>query len=354
MTQTVESHAATRRRSIGVTPSRVDPAKPFAPGQELERFGHWVGEPIWAPPMGTSREMAETMLRCSRPFSTREARWATVVEHHRSEFTQVREIDLERASIRLPQGKFFVSVTDQANFNTIEEEIPACVQTRLDEFLEGPGRRRGVKVSYLKPLCVELGDEMILTTRKDLMKAIRRIEDEVFEEYRSLAVLWRLRDALLAAVNVGLAAPRVAVEYVHRRRQKAIDAYHARLEFKRRKTALRAAQTYRKYRTSPCTFGDMLALTNPLKQADVIEQYGVENELSREKRNHLLRVAAGSAPWFVTLSLVAVEIAKLSLLATSSVAACDPVFVAEMPEAPGVLLKIGHFDEVGGVMHIEI
>ena len=28
---------------------------------------------------------------------------------------------------------------------------------------------------------------------------------------------------------------------------------------------------------------------------------------------------------------------------------CDPAFVAEMPDNPGVLLKIGHFDEVGGV-----
>jgi hypothetical protein len=33
---------------------------------------------------------------------------------------------------------------------------------------------------------------------------------------------------------------------------------------------------------------------------------------------------------------------------------CDPAFVAELPEKPGVLLKIGHFDEVGGVTHVEI
>jgi len=33
---------------------------------------------------------------------------------------------------------------------------------------------------------------------------------------------------------------------------------------------------------------------------------------------------------------------------------CDPAFVAEMPGEPGVLLKIGHFDEVAGVTHVEI
>ena len=32
----------------------------------------------------------------------------------------------------------------------------------------------------------------------------------------------------------------------------------------------------------------------------------------------------------------------------------DPVFVADMPGRPGVLLKIGHFDEVAGVTHVEI
>ncbi len=45
---------------------------------------------------------------------------------------------------------------------------------------------------------------------------------------------------------------------------------------------------------------------------------------------------------------------SLSVTAASSVMVCDPAFVAEMPGSPGVLLTIGHFDEVGGVTHIEI
>jgi len=32
----------------------------------------------------------------------------------------------------------------------------------------------------------------------------------------------------------------------------------------------------------------------------------------------------------------------------------DPAFVAEMPRAKGKLMKIGHFDEVDGLMHVEI
>jgi hypothetical protein len=32
---------------------------------------------------------------------------------------------------------------------------------------------------------------------------------------------------------------------------------------------------------------------------------------------------------------------------------CDPAFVAEMPGSR-VVLKIGHFDEVAGVTHVEI
>jgi hypothetical protein len=32
----------------------------------------------------------------------------------------------------------------------------------------------------------------------------------------------------------------------------------------------------------------------------------------------------------------------------------DPSFVAEMPGSRGVVVKIGHFDEVDGVTHVEI
>ena len=38
----------------------------------------------------------------------------------------------------------------------------------------------------------------------------------------------------------------------------------------------------------------------------------------------------------------------------ASVVVCDPAFVAEIPDRKGVLYKIGHFDEVDGVMHVEI
>jgi hypothetical protein len=96
-----------------VFPSVVDPAtaEPFTLEQELKPFGAWVGEPIWVPPKDASKELAETMLRETRPFASRQKRWAAVERKHRSDFTQVREIDLFQASIRLPKGRFFVTVT---------------------------------------------------------------------------------------------------------------------------------------------------------------------------------------------------------------------------------------------------
>jgi hypothetical protein len=33
---------------------------------------------------------------------------------------------------------------------------------------------------------------------------------------------------------------------------------------------------------------------------------------------------------------------------------CDPAFVAEMPSTGRVIMKIGHFDEVGGITYVEI
>jgi len=89
-----------------VSPSIVDPtiAEPFTLEQELEPFGAWVGEPIWVPPKDASKTLAETMLRESRPFASNEKRWAAVVKKHRADFTQVRELDLFRASIRRPKA----------------------------------------------------------------------------------------------------------------------------------------------------------------------------------------------------------------------------------------------------------
>jgi hypothetical protein len=116
-----------------------------------------------------------------------------------------------------------------------------------------------------------------------------------------------------------------------------------------------SARAYRKCRTGGCTFDEMLELNSPLRRTDVIDQYCIEHELSSGKRAQLLRMAAGTVPWFVALSLTASYLSTLVLtVATPPVVVCDPAFVAEMPGSRGVLLKIGHFDEVGGVMHVEI
>lgn len=349
-----EAQPRTARR---VSPSVVDPAtaEPFTLEQELQPFGAWVGDPIWVPPKDASKTLAETMYKESRPFTSKEKRWASVVNKHRTDFTQVRELDLFQASIRLPKGKFFVTVTEQKDFDKITDPIPNCVQTRLDEFLSGPNMKRGAKVYYLKPLCIELGDELILTTSEDLSAAITKIQQEVFAEYRRLALYRRPLQAMIAAANLGLALPRTVMKYAVNRRQKPVDAYHAQLEFKRRKLAFDAARTLRKCRTDGCTFDEMLDLTTPLKREDVINQYCIEQEISRAKRDQLLKIAAGSIPWFVALSLTISYVTSLCIItATPPIVVCDPVFVAEIPGSGGVVLKIGHFDEVAGVTHVEI
>jgi hypothetical protein len=341
-----------------VRPSIVDSATaaPFTLEQELAPFGAWSGAPIWVPPEDANRALAETMLRATRPFASRGDRWAAVLRKHRNEFTQVRELDLFEASIRLPKGKFYVTVTEREDFDKITDEIPRCVQTRLDEFMGGPGKKPGVKVYYLKPLCVEIGQSLSFTTHEDLMAAIAKVHDDVFAAYRRLAVYRRPWQAMAAALNLALAAPRAFMKHVVARRRKVIEAYHARLEFERRKFALEVARTHRKLRTDGCTFDETLAMTSPIDRSDVIEQYCKEQELSGAAREQLLYLAGDALPWFVALSLTASYAAALStmLLWTPPVVVCDPAFVAEMPSARGVLLKIGHFDEVGGVTHVEI
>jgi len=358
LTQSQSSQQSVRR----VKPSRVDPltAEPFTLQQQLEPFGTWVGPSLWVPPKDSSTTLAESMLRQSSPFTSRQKSWSSVVEQHRSTFTQVREISLTKASLRLPQGKLFVTVCEQDRFHEITDPIPACVQTRLDEFLSGPGKQRGVKVYYLKPLCVEVGDDLILTSREDLLNAISVIQNEVFAAYRRRYLSDRAARIMLGAVNFGLMIPRALWKYRAQRRQRAVDEYQARLEFERRKIALRATKTHQRLRTTGCTFDQMLELTNPLKRLDVIEQYAIENDLSVARRNQLIGLAAGAVPWFVSLALTATWLAKVSMalstLATLAppVLVCDPAFVAEMPDAPGTLLKIGHFDKIGGIMHVEI
>lgn len=358
MSTTIARPAPQSFRNPSVRPSRVSgDSKPFTPYQELEVFGNWVSEPIWVPPKDSSVAMAESMLKHTCVFESKEKRWETVVKKHRDNFTQVREIDLCKASIRLPKGRFFVTVTEQKDFDKITDKIPACVQTRLDEFLAGPGSKPGVKVYYLKPLCLEVGDELILTDGADVTAAIEEIQSEVFSEYR-----WRYLRRLplrlaCGAINLALSIPRTTINHFLAQRKKKLDQYHARLEFKRRQIALRTARTHRKLRSDGCTYEEILALTNPLKESDVIEQFGIENDLSRARRDQLLRAACGATPWFVSLSITAAALTSAivtTLTTVAPVAVCDPAFVAQMPGSKGEVLKIGHFDEVGGVTHIEL
>lgn len=344
-----------------VTPSIVDPdrAAPFTLEQELAPFGVWAGEPIWVPPQDASAAFAETMLHETGPFASKSRRWEAVLQKHRGDFTQVREFDLFEPSIRLPKGKFFVTVTEQKHFDKITDPIPACVQTRLEEFLSGPGKKWGTKVYYLKPLCVDIGDDLVLTTRDDLMAAIAKVQKEVFTAYRLRALYRRPLQGLVATLDAALALPRALIKHAVGRRQKAIEAMHAHFEFERRKLALKTARTHQKLRTSGCTFDEILDLTNPIKHTEVIEHYCDEEELSDAKRAQLLSMAAGAVPWFVALSLTAYYVASVTstialLVSLPPIAVCDPAFVAEMPGSNGVLLKIGHFDQVGGVTHVEL
>jgi len=154
-----------------------------------------------------------------------------------------------------------------------------------------------------------------------------------------------------------IALPRALVKYSVERSQKAIDAHYAHYEFERRKLALKAAETHRQLRTDGCTFDEILELTTPLKRTDVIEHYCDEQELSREKRAQLLSLAAGSVPWFLALALTVsfvTQVAAAIAIPIPPIVVCDPAFVAEMPDARGTLLKIGHFDQVAGVTHVEL
>jgi hypothetical protein len=359
MPATIRRPATQPRQPDRVFPSVVNPAtaEPFTLDQELKPFGAWVGDPIWVPPKDSSQALAATMLRETRPFTSRDKRWAAVVKHHRADFTQVREFDLFEASIRLPKGRFFVTVTEEKHFDKITDPIPRCVQTRLDEFLSGPAKKRGAKVYYLKPLSIEIGDELVLTTREDLTAAITKVQNEVFAEYRRLALRRRPLQALMAAANLGLAMPRAVVKYVVDRKKRAIEAFQAHLEFERRKVALESAQNYRRCRSAACSFDEMLGLTSPLDRTAVVHQYCTEQEVPPYKRELMLQIATGAMPWFFALSFgggYASTLAWFLLNPLPPIIACDPAFVAELPGSNGVVLKIGHFDEVAGVTHVEI
>ena len=325
------------------------------PNQELKHFGDWVGDSIWVPPKDTSHELSKSILNRFGPFASKETSWKAVVKQHRSEFTQVRQFELPQASIRLPKGRLFVAITERKDFDSIEEKIPACVQTRLDEFLDGLGKKRGVKVYYLKPLCVESGNELIFTTAQEIDDSIKQVQDDVFREYRRRLPLHLLRRVSVELVDAALAVPRTFLKLILKRKKREIESFHSRLEFERRRRAMEAVRMYNRCRADKCTFDEVENLTSTPDREEVIEHYVQKNELSRIDREMFKIASSTSLPWFATLSLATYKLAAIALTsARTSVSLCDPVFVAEMPGARGKLLKIGHFDEVDGVMHVEI
>ena len=340
------------RVSPKLAPSVI--SEPFTLEQELTPFGTWTTKPIWVPPQDAAAEMATTMLDNCSLLASKDECWSAVIAEHRTAFTQVREIEMVQASIRLPKGRLYVSVTEQADFDKITEKIPNCVRTRLDEFLQGPGRRHGTKVYYLKPLCVEVGNDLIFTTQAELDATIAKIRDDVFTQFRRRALLHRARQYALQAVDLALAAPRAIVKARHDRAKRKVDAYQASLEFNRRKLALQATNLHRKCRTDGCEYDEMLALTNPLDRRDVVNQYGAEHDLTQAERDRLMMLTSITLPWFVSIPLAIYYISQVSVTLAPPVLMCDPAFVAEMPGSDGVVLKIGHFDEVAGVTHVEI
>ena len=117
---------------------------------------------------------------------------------------------------------------------------------------------------------------------------------------------------------------------------------------------MEAVQTWKDFRSTGCTFDEVLALTDPPTRESVIDHYVEENSKSAVDRKMFLIASAVSLPWFAAMSLGIYQLATVTLTTGLSVGVCDPVFVAEMPGKRGQLLKIGHFDEVDGVMHVEI
>ena len=354
---TVELNSSAGKSRVRISPSLLKEPSPFTLDQTLEPFGRWVSEQVWVPPKDASKELARSMLEDHGLRSSKEDCWKSIVQRHRSKFTQVREIELTKASIRLPKSRLFVTVTERSDFDKISDPIPNCVQTRLDEFLAGPGRQRGVKVYYLKPLCVEVGDDLIFTKQSELEEAIGNVQREVFAEYRKQYLWERPGKGFLHALDSLVCYPRRMLKHVLERKKRAIEAYHAKLEFNRRKAAMRVVSLHRKCRTNDCQFDDVLSITKTPDRIDVIEQYAAEHQMTPAQKQRLVEASIVALPWFITLPLAAYWIANLKLVAMAlapPIIVCDPVFVAEMPDGDGTVLKIGHFDEVRGVVHVEL
>jgi len=266
-------------------------ARPFTLDQELEPFACWAGRPLWVPPRRRSEAFARTMLtssfwpRSSFSSRSREQSWSAVLEEHRSEFVHVRGIDLFKASIRLPKGKLLVAITEQDRFDSITDTVPACVRTRLDEFLEGPGKRAGVKVYYLKPLCIEVGDKLIFTTRPNVEAAVQSVQEEVFAEYRRLFMADLPRRAVEGLASATMAIPRAMVSLYVERQKRSLEVQRARLEFQRRKFAHLVAMNHRQTFHSECSGDEMLQLMNPVREIDVVRHYAIEHDLSAAERS---------------------------------------------------------------------
>ncbi len=357
---------ATKRR-VRRPIAEIVPGTSFTLDQELHPFARWSGRSLWVPPRDKSDALAQTMLedsfwpRSSFKPAAREKSWAAAVAAHRAESTHVREIELPKASIRLPKGRLLVAITEQDRFGSITDKVPACVQTRLDEFLDGPGKRPGVKVYYLKPLCIEVGNKLLFTTRESVQAIVRSIQEEAFAEYRRRFLPDLPRRIVGGAADVAFAIPRTMVSCYVNRQKRALEAHHAKLEFLRRKAALAAARSHRDTFHNDCTCEDMLGLIGPLEEREVIRHYAAENDLSAVEFDRLVQLAAGTLPWFVMFSLatafvmsITATVTAKAAVTTTAVTVCDPAFVAEFPESPGVLYKIGHFDEIDGVTHVEI
>lgn len=353
-----QSLAIPERSKTVVRPSAVSP-EPFSLDQELTIFGRWTSEPIFVPPRDSSQVLAQSMLTHSSPREPFEARWKDLAQRHRKQFSQVREIDIAQDSLRLPQGRLYVTVTEQKDFDTITDVIPACVQTRLEEFLAGPGQRPGVRVYYLKPLCVEVEDRLIFTTAQELQEAITAIQAQVIRHYRRLIVPHYVMKFACGVIDGCTAMPRKMLRAMFEKKKLAIDVVHRKLEFERRKAVMEALQARRQCRTDDCSFEEFLSITREVKRTDAVWQFAREREMNAQQFRDLFLASSHVAlPWFITLSctvsVLASLAAKLSVLLAPPVLVCDPVFVAELPGARGQLLKIGHFDEIDGIMHVEI
>lgn len=329
-----------------------DPATgPHHPDQELEVFCKWSSQSIYVPPKDGSKEIAKEMLSKSKLLTKRDELWKNANRKFRDQFTHVREIELRRASIRLPKGRVFVTVTDEKDFGQIEDPIPDCVKTRLEEFQSRIGDDSGIKIYYLKPLCVEVGNELIFTTQEQLDSTMAELRAETMAEFRKLLPAHVAKQLVTVLPKLLLGAPRKLLSAFFGRKKQFIESYQARLEFERRKRAWEAKQFRKSYRTDPCEYTEILDLTDPPRTEDVLAHYAEEKKLSLMTHQIYLIAIAASLPWFLT----AVALANAVAVGTvTTVAVVDPVFVAEFPGSRGQLLKIGHFDEIDGVMHVEV